>query len=182
MEDTKVIFLDRDGVINAITNGTYITDPRNLYLISGSGEAIKIINDLGYKIIVVTNQSIIGRKMGDHRTVRKLHEKLDTLLEQHNAIIDHYLYCFHHPDENCSCRKPKINMFKQAQAIYNIDIKNSWLIGDHRTDIEFGTTAGLNTALLKTGFGMLHINDAKPDFIFDDLKKAITYIKDNYNG
>jgi D-glycero-D-manno-heptose 1,7-bisphosphate phosphatase len=173
----KVVFLDRDGVINHLGRG-YLTKPDEMFLLPGSARAIKILNDLGIPVIVVTNQSIIGRGMADARILRKLHGKIDDLLyEETGAMIDWYLYATG-TDSNDSNRKPNIGMFEQAKVIYpGINISSSWVVGDNKTDIEFGQRVGLNTILVKSGHGMKYINECSPNYVVDGLIEAIKIIE-----
>ncbi len=171
-----IVFLDRDGVINKMGEG-YITDPKDLFLIPGSGKGIKILNDLGFKTIVVTNQSIVDRGDTNHKGVRRLHDRIDIMLEEFGAEIDHYLYAWGEKTKPCKLRKPGIGMYKIAKEMYDFDPANSWIVGDNKTDIEFGQTGGLNTILVRTGDGKIWEKQCEPDFVCENLLSAAKQIK-----
>ncbi len=151
------IFLDRDGTISKEVN--LLCKPEQLELIEGSAEAIKYINNKGYLAIIVTNQPVIARNLCDFETLDLIHAKLETLLGKKNAYLNAIYYCPHHPDSGypeerkefkikCNCRKPAPGMLLQAEKDWNIDLKNSFIIGDSLIDIEAGTNAGLKKSIL----------------------------------
>ena len=96
----------------------------------------------------------------------------------HNAHIDHYLYCFHDKKDKCTCRKPKIKMLRQAKLLYNFDPKECWMIGDNKSDIEFGQNSKMKTALVETGIGIENKELCNPDYVFKDLLDAATQIRE----
>lgn len=147
----KAVFLDRDGTINQY-NG-FITKPEELKLLKGAAEAVRIINDSGYLAIVVSNQPVIARGDCTKEQLKEIHNKMETELGKEGAYIDDLYYCPHHPDKGfagerpeykieCSCRKPKPGMLLQAAAKYNIDLKQSYMVGDSFRDVEAGLAAG----------------------------------------
>jgi len=147
----KCVFLDRDGTINKFNN--FITKPEDFELIEGAAEAIKMINSLGYLAIVITNQPVIARGEVDFETLDLIHMKMETDLGKHGAYIDDLFYCPHHPDKgfpgerpefkiNCDCRKPKPGLIFKAAEKYNIDILQSYMVGDDMRDINAGKNAG----------------------------------------
>lgn len=181
------IFLDRDGTINEDLN--FLSSPEQLVLIDGSAEAIREANDLGLKVIVFTNQSGIARGYFTEEDLHKIHKRLDELLAEKGAKIDAYYYCPHHPSEGngeykieCECRKPKDGMLQRASRERNIDLKNSFVIGDRCIDIQAGKTAGATTILVLTGYGKEEYEKCKdknfePDFIARNLKEAIDIVR-----
>ena len=147
----KAIFLDRDGTLNKYVG--FLRNIKDLELISGVCDAIKKINRSDYLAIVVTNQPVIARGEVTIKELDKIHNKLETLLGNEGAYIDALYYCPHHPDRGfegeikelkieCDCRKPKPGLFFLASEEYNIDLKNSWMIGDSENDIKAGEAAG----------------------------------------
>ena len=147
----KAIFLDRDGTINKHVG--FITRPEQLELIDSAAKAIKIINEAGYLAILITNQPVIARGEVTHEGLREIHNKLETLLGEEGAYLDAIYYCPHHPDcgfegeikelkIDCDCRKPKPGMILKAAEDYNIDLKESWMIGDSVADVLCGERAG----------------------------------------
>lgn len=154
----KAIFLDRDGTINKYVG--FLRDIRDFELIDGAADAIKMINQSGYLAIVVTNQPVIARGEVSLEELDNIHNKMETLLGESGAYVDAIYYCPHHPDKGfegerpeykkvCDCRKPKPGMLIKAEKEYNIDLKDSWMIGDGLNDIEAGQAAGCRCALLK---------------------------------
>jgi len=177
----KAVFLDRDGTINEEVN--YLSDPKDLKLLPGVAEAIRMFNEANYKVIIITNQSAIARGFLTVEKLNNIHEKLLKLLEEKGARIDAIYYCPHHPDEECECRKPKAGLILRASKEHNINIRMSYMIGDRLIDIEAGRNAGCKTVLVKTGYGGQELNkihfNSKPDFIADNLYTAAKMIWEN---
>lgn len=153
----KAIFLDRDGTINKYVGFLRKTD--EFELLPGVAEAIRKINESGYLAIVVSNQPVIARGEVTAAELDEIHKKMETLLGQGGAYIDALYYCPHHPDKgyegeivdlkiDCSCRKPKPGMLFQAAKDYNIDLNQSWMIGDSENDMKAGKNAGCRTLLV----------------------------------
>lgn len=156
----RAIFLDRDGTINKYVG--FLRDANKLELLPGVSEAVKMINCSGYLAIVVTNQPVVARGEVTYEQLGKIHDKMETLLGYGGAYLDAIYYCPHHPHKgypgevknlkiNCNCRKPKPGMLLQAALDYNIDLSQSWLIGDGENDIKAGKAAGCKTALISDG-------------------------------
>lgn len=148
----KAIFLDRDGTIN-IYKG-FLTKPEDFELIPGAAEAIRQINHSGYLCIVVSNQPIIARGDCTFQELQAIHDKMETLLGKEGAFVDAIYYCPHHPDKgfegerpdykyDCDCRKPKPGLLLQAANDWNIDLSESYMIGDSERDIQAGKNAGI---------------------------------------
>lgn len=153
----KAIFLDRDGTINKYVGFVRSTD--EFELIPGVEEAIKKINESGYLVIVVTNQPVIARGEVTKSELNEIHKKLETKLGYKGAYIDGLYYCPHHPHKgyegeiaefkiDCDCRKPKPGMLLKAAEDFNIDLEQSWMIGDGENDIKAGIAVGCKTVLL----------------------------------
>ena len=153
----KAIFLDRDGTINKYVG--FLRDINDFELLPGVTEAIRKINASGYLAIVVTNQPVIARGEVTFDQLQEIHNKMETLLGQEGAYLDAIYFCPHHPDKgfegevpelkiNCDCRKPKPGMLLKAAEDFNIDLSQSWMVGDGRNDIEAGQNAGCHTALI----------------------------------
>ena len=137
----RAIFLDRDGVLNK-DRSDYVKNIGELEIFPYVGKCIRQINKQGFLVIVITNQSAIGRKLITHNDVKNIHKFIQNFLEKSNAKIDAFYYCPHHPIDNCDCRKPKSGLLIKASHDFSIDLKNSWMIGDHDRDIESGLNAG----------------------------------------
>ena len=153
----KAIFLDRDGTINKYVG--FLTDIEKFELIDGVSEAIKKINHSEYLCIVITNQPVIARGEVTLEELDEIHNKMQTLLGKDGAYVDGLYYCPHHPDKgfvgerieykiNCECRKPKPGLILQAAKDFNIDLSQSWMIGDGKNDVLCGKNAGCKTALI----------------------------------
>lgn len=130
----KAIFLDRDGVINEHRND-YVKTPEEFQLISGVENWLKILSDLDFLLIIITNQSMIGRGISTLDNLNKIHSKMQNTFQSNGFKIDKIYFCPHTPEFDCDCRKPKTGLLKKAIQNFNIDVKNSWLIGDNYSDI-----------------------------------------------
>ncbi|MDO4939207.1 MAG: HAD-IIIA family hydrolase [Lachnospiraceae bacterium] len=182
----KAIFIDRDGTLNKYKG--FITDPEDIELEENAAEAVRLINESGYLAIVTTNQPVIARGECTREKLGEIHRKIKTLLGREGAYVDDIIYCPHHPDKGfegevpelkieCSCRKPKTGMIDRAASEYNIDVTQSWVVGDATIDIAFGKNAGCRTILVKTGVaGEDKKYDAAPDHIDLDLLEAVRRI------
>ena len=153
----KAIFLDRDGTINKYVG--FLRDIDEFELLEGALEAIKKINASGYLAIVVTNQPVIARGEVTVEELQQIHNKMETLLGNDGAFVDAIYYCPHHPDSGfegeipelkikCECRKPNPGMLLQAAEEFNIDLEQSWMVGDSHNDVLAGLRAGCKTAYI----------------------------------
>lgn len=165
----KIVFLDRDGTINVEKN--YLYKPEEFVFIPDAPEAIKLFNDNGYKVVVVTNQAGVARGYYTEEDVKKLHRYIDVQLVKYNAHIDNYIYCPHHPVNgvgvykcDCKCRKPNTAMLEACKDFYDIDKEKSWMIGDNKGDIGAGKNFGVNTILVGTGYGTQLITDGYDEY------------------
>ena len=156
-EKQRAIFLDRDGTINKYVG--FLRNIDEFELLSGVEEAVKLINSSGYLAIVVTNQPVIARGEVTEEELQSIHHKMETLLGAKGAYLDAIYYCPHHPHKgyegevpelkiDCSCRKPKPGLLLEAAQAFNIDLTESWMIGDSESDIKAGKVAGCKTALI----------------------------------
>ncbi|MHA1193404.1 MAG: D-glycero-beta-D-manno-heptose 1,7-bisphosphate 7-phosphatase [Promethearchaeota archaeon] len=181
-DKNKAIFLDRDGVINKEVS--HLSDPDKFVFLEGSIEALKIFKDLDYLLIVITNQAGIARGLFNEETLSKIHEKMKRILNENNMILDDIFYCPHHPEftGSCDCRKPKPGMIFSAREKYNINLNESFMVGDTLGDIEAGFNAKCKTILVMTGYGKEEkrkIDKVKPDFIFNNLLEFAKNLKLN---
>jgi D-glycero-D-manno-heptose 1,7-bisphosphate phosphatase len=153
----RAVFLDRDGTINVEKD--YLYQLHDFEFIDGVADAIRLLNDSGYFVVVVTNQSGVARGYYTEEDVELLHRHIDAELEKTGARVDAWLYCPHHPDGRgsyslpCDCRKPLPGMLKEAARRYDIDLESSVMIGDKLADIGAGISAGCRTILVRTGYG-----------------------------
>lgn len=142
----RAVFLDRDGVIN-IDSG-YVGNIEDFVFIDGVFEALKKLQEKGFLLIIVTNQSGIARGYYSEKEFLKLSEYMKKELKKAGVTITDIFYCPHHPNEQCSCRKPEPQMILDAAKKYNIDLASSWLVGDKISDIEAGKRAGIKNLIL----------------------------------
>ncbi len=175
----KAIFLDRDGTLNKYVG--FLRNIEEFELLPGVTEAIKKINASGYLAIVVTNQPVIARGEVTYDELEEIHNKMETLLGQEGVYVDAIYYCPHHPHKGyegeipelkfeCECRKPKPGMLLQAAKDFNIDLTQSWMIGDGENDVAAGCAAGCKTALLQAQVeNREHIADYGQDMTVESL-------------
>jgi len=177
------VFLDRDGVINE--DSSYIKTDEEFILYSFAAKAIKQLNRAGFLVIVVTNQSVIACGLCSEEMLKKIHNKMETLLGRQGAYVDKIYYCPHHPDKHvskeattlkveCSCRKPKPGMILQATKDVAIDLSQSFLIGDSERDIQSAHAAGVTAIGVKTGNAVQ--GKTKPEYICKNLEDAVELI------
>lgn len=171
----KAIFLDRDGVINKQVDDLYKIS--QFKLLTGTTQAIKKINNSDFLAIIISNQPVVAKKLCSIRDIEEIHKKMETLLSQKGAKLDAVYYCPHHPDYDikCFCRKPEIGLLRNAEKDFNIDLKNSYLIGDSFRDILCARDAGLTSICVKTGHGCRGTN-VKPDYLFRNLFQAVNFV------
>ena len=146
-----------------------------LRFFSYTDEAVKLLKENGFQIIVVTNQSGIGREIYTENDMHTIHEKIQ---EDLTEKLDAFYFCPHLPDEGCVCRKPNLGMIEQAMRDFAIDFENSWMIGDKILDVELGFNAKIKSALVKTGYGEKSVEDLerKPEIIAETLLEAVLKI------
>ena len=170
----KTIFLDRDGVINKDIN--YLHKIDDFEFIDGIFDVCLYFQNLGYKIIIITNQSGISRGYYTESDYQKLTQWMLEQFQYKNVNILDVFHCPHGPDSTCDCRKPKPGMLIEAKITYNIDMEKSWMIGDKERDIRAANDAGIiNTILVRGGHKIDEYNsDAK--FIIDSLQQSIKLI------
>lgn len=179
------VFLDRDGVINHDSDA-YIKAPDEFHFIPKSPDAIALLNAGGFDVMLITNQSAVGRGMISARTLDAVFKKMLHGVAQAGGRIKDIFFCPHTPSQGCGCRKPKPGMILQAVARHGIDLKKTLMVGDSAKDIECGKRAGCaKTILVKTGNGekalaTLTRKGMAPDFIAKDLYGAARWITDNF--
>jgi D-glycero-D-manno-heptose 1,7-bisphosphate phosphatase len=190
----KAVFLDRDGVINeliyyeemGIIDSPFTTEQFKLF--PDAGKAIKKLKKLGFTIVVVSNQPGIAKNTFSMETFDKIRKKMKRELKKQGTTVDAEYYCFHHPygkikkyTQICDCRKPKPGLLMQAAKDHNIDLSNSWMVGDGITDIQAGQAAGCKTILIgrmKCDFcKMMQDVKVQPNYIAPNLYKAALIIE-----
>jgi D-glycero-D-manno-heptose 1,7-bisphosphate phosphatase len=174
------VFLDRDGTINVEKNHIYhISDWE---WIAGAKESLCRFKAAGFAVIIVSNQSGIARCMYTHDDVNHLHEQVIQQLDSDQPVIDAIYFCPHHPDFGshtaCECRKPEPGMLLRAAADLNIDLENSWIVGDKLSDLEAGVVVGVRAILVRTGHGAgQEANVAPCTQVMDNLFEAALFIE-----
>lgn len=192
----RAVFLDRDGVINELIyypEHGIIDSPftvEQFRFLSGVGEAINKFHELGYKVVLISNQPGIAKGHMSQETFEKITEKMKTELARSGAFLDAEYYCFHHPEAkigkfktDCICRKPSPGLLFQAAKDMNLDLSQSWMVGDGLTDIQAGKDAGVKTILvgrMKCELCLLMDEQGyRPDAICSNLTKVASTIEIN---
>ena len=177
----KVVFLDRDGVINR-DSPNYIKSWSEFEFLPGSLEALKKLTMNGFVVMVITNQSVIHRKMISLKALEHIHDMMKKTVLSRGGDIRDIFFCPHIPEDQCDCRKPNTGLILKAQEKHRIDLKSSIMVGDSAKDIECARNAGCGTVILvKTGNGALAEKQLKekmirPDVIVQDLLAAADWI------
>ena len=178
------VFLDRDGTV--IEEVGYLNRLDRVALFPWSVDAVRVLNEAGFLVIVVTNQAGVARGYFDEALVNDAHALIESRLNAGRARIDAYYYCPHHPDGAveayrvaCDCRKPQAGMLLRAAREHDIDLARSFVVGDRWLDIRMGQAAGAKTVLVRTGYGLEE--EAQPDgvvadLVADDLMEASAWI------
>jgi D-glycero-D-manno-heptose 1,7-bisphosphate phosphatase len=170
----KTIFLDRDGVINKDTG--YIHKIQDFEFIDGVFEACQYFQSIDYKIIIITNQSGIGRGYYSENDFEKINNWMLNEFEQKGISILDVFHCPHLPSSKCNCRKPKPGMILKAQSKYNIDMNNSWLIGDKEDDIIAANNAGIYKTILVKSENKTNEIKSNTKYILDSIKDSTKII------
>jgi UDP-glucose 4-epimerase len=175
--DRRVIILDRDGTLNPDPTPGYINDPDRLSLFPGVGEALGKLKAAGYTLVLATNQSGVGRGLITPQELEAVHIRLQELLLPFAAQIDYFAMCIHHPDSDCACRKPKIELIQRASGDLKFKIEDAIYIGDRPTDLRLAENCGAAGAVLvRTGHGSeteahLDRNSKMVVEVYDGLKE-----------
>jgi D-glycero-D-manno-heptose 1,7-bisphosphate phosphatase len=173
----RFVLLDRDGTINEDCN--YLSDPQRVRLLPGAAPALRELQNMGLGLVVITNQSGVGRGYFDHSRLELIHRRLIELLAAEGIRLDGVYFCPHKPDDDCSCRKPRTGLPERAAAELGFDLKTSFVIGDKTSDVEMGRNCGATTLLVRTGHGSRVAANANApfDYIAEDLPDAVRIIR-----
>lgn len=177
----KAVFLDRDGVINR-DSASYVKNWSEFEFLPRSIEAIRLLTSEGFTLFVITNQSIISRRMASRDDLEHIHAMMKSAIGAGGGRIQDIFYCPHTPDEDCGCRKPRPGLIHMAQEAYGIDLQAAAMVGDNAKDIECARNAGCGRAILvRTGNGAeagksLSNRGILPDHIASDLYDAATWL------
>ena len=169
-EPQKAAFIDRDGTL--IEEVNFLSSVEDLRVFPYTLEALKLLKDAGFLVIVLTNQSGIGRGIVEEQAMHAIHDAMQLQLD---GMIDAFYFCPHLPCDGCTCRKPALGMIESAASDYSIDLDGSWMIGDKKIDVETGRNAGIRSAMVMTGYGRAHskLLETKPDVLAEDLLAAV---------
>jgi histidinol-phosphate phosphatase family protein len=182
----RAVFLDRDGTL--VPDKDSLRNAEGLELLPGAAEAVRELNHHGWRTVVITNQPVIAKGWCSEEELQRMHHKLETLLGLEHAFLDRIYFCPHHPDKgfpgerpelkiDCDCRKPKTGMIQRAVTDLNIDLAQSWLIGDTTTDLQTARNAGVRSILVRTGYGGKDgKHPAQPGHTFNDLSEAAEFV------
>ena len=174
----RVVLLDRDGTINEEIG--YVLRPEELRLLPGSLEALRGLRELGLGLVVVTNQSPIGRGMLSEEGLGAIHDRLRELLAEGGVTLDAIEHCPHRPEDGCACRKPATGMVDRAARALGFDPAEGWVVGDHAGDMRLGRAVGARTILVLSGHGEEERAgaEASADHVVADLRAAAHVIRD----
>lgn len=169
----KAVFLDRDGTL--IEEVNFLSKVQDLRFFPYTDSAVSRLKKNGFLVIVLTNQSGVARGLFEDDAVHAIHEAIQANLSHK---IDAFFHCPHMPDAGCGCRKPSTGMVEKALERFDIDLADSWMIGDKALDVVLGQNAGMRTVLVKTGYGAEHLDSLpKPaDVVARDLSEAVDAI------
>ncbi len=174
------MFLDRDGTLNY--DPGYLRVAAELKLLAGVGPSLARLKRAGARLVVVTNQSGVGRGIITLKDLEAIHARLQGLLEQEDAALDAIYFCPHHPDDGCRCRKPNVGMVERAVSELQLDLRRAYLIGDHARDIQLATRVGAKAILIATALvdaqslEKLKVEQAMPDAVVKSMAKAVDWI------
>lgn len=175
------VFLDRDGTV--IREKNYLSKIKDLRLLSGAVAGMKLLKKAGYKLVLITNQSGIGRGYFTEAKLKKIHVRLAEMLKEKGAPLDAIYYCPHLPDDECACRKPKLGLIRKAGKRLNLDLKRSFSVGDHPGDFLLGQNMGGKGIFVLTGHGRKEFRNlrrredgARPDRVERNLLSAARWI------
>ncbi|MDD5665662.1 MAG: D-glycero-beta-D-manno-heptose 1,7-bisphosphate 7-phosphatase [Candidatus Omnitrophica bacterium] len=172
----RVIFLDRDGVINKYPGDrAYVTSLRKFKFLPGAKKAISFLSKAGFKIFVASNQAGVGRGMYSQRTLDRITAYMLEEVKKAGGHIDKVYYCTHRKDAGCSCRKPRPGMLKKAAREFNLSLKNAYFVGDTDRDIHTAHNAGCKPILVTCGANKGD-GSILPDLVFDNLLEAAKYL------
>lgn len=168
----RAVFFDRDGTLNEDLG--YVGRVEDLILFPDATKSIKLLNDKGFLVFVVSNQSGVGRGFFPQKAVEVLHEKMGEVFFKEGASIDGFYYCPHHPDKGCCCRKPSPQMVLAAAKTHDVSLKESYFVGDKISDVKTGLAAGCKTVLIAGD--PQEVDFAKPQFVASNLSEATNWI------
>jgi D-glycero-D-manno-heptose 1,7-bisphosphate phosphatase len=177
MKRRRFVVLDRDGTV--IVERHYLSDPEQVELIPGAAEGLRRLAAYGLGLVLLTNQSAVGRGWLGLDTLEEVHRRMKQLLEREDVRLAGIYVCPHAPDEGCNCRKPLAGLLERAAAELDFAPAECFVIGDKACDIDLGRRAGATTFLVRTGYGaeLAAAGAASADYVVDDLAAAAKMIE-----
>ncbi len=178
--DGVAVFLDRDGTLNRDTG--YVKAPEELELLPHAAQAVARLNRTGARVVLITNQSGIGRAKFSHEDLERVHQRLRTLLSGKGATLDAIYYCSHHPQDGCACRKPETALIDRAVEELGLDLSRAYMVGDQKRDIDLGRKVAARSILVTTGptsresLNNLDTEGRRPDYVASSLGEAVEWI------
>ena len=176
----RAVFLDRDGTL--CEEMGYLNHISRLHIFPFAAEAIRRLNDAGWPVIVVSNQSGVSRKIFPETLVEQVHQRIAAELAAQGARVDAFYYCPHQKADRCACRKPMPGLIVRAAMDHGLEPEGSWMVGDRHADLELGHAVGARTILVLTGYGRGDYEwhhaewPRQPERVADDLRGAVDII------
>ena len=179
----KVIFIDRDGVINKDPGGwtehSYVTRWADFHFLPGTLEALGILKKSGLRVVIISNQAGVGRKLFSREDLDRVTVRMLEAISRHGGTIENIYYCLHKKEDNCNCRKPKTGMLENAIDMYEVKPRETYFVGDSIVDVEAGAKLGFETVFVLSGKTSLEESrkwPIKPDHVFKDLLETARWI------
>ena len=175
--ERRFVVLDRDGTL--IVEKHYLSHPDAVELVPGAGEALRRLAALGLGLVVVTNQSGVGRGLFSDEVLARIHARLESLLAEEGVRLAGIYACPHHPDLDCACRKPRTALLERAAREHGFESHRVFVVGDLASDVELGRAVGATTVLVRTGHGAREVDAGRvrPDHVVSDLAEAAELIE-----
>jgi D-glycero-D-manno-heptose 1,7-bisphosphate phosphatase len=170
----RFVLLDRDGTLNE--EKEYLSNPDQLVLVAGAGVALRKLQEAGFGIVIITNQSGIARGYFDVAQLDRIHARLREMLLEFGVELDGIYYCPHEPDDHCDCRKPLPGLVHRAARAHGFLPDEAWMIGDKEVDVQVGRAVRAKCILVRTGYGRGFEKQTVADFVVNDLAEAVDVI------
>jgi len=182
MSRRRFVLLDRDGTI--IVEKHYLSDPDGVELIEGAASGLRKLAELGLGLVVVTNQSAIGRGLLELERLEEIHRRMLDQLRAQGVRLEGIYFCPHHPDDGCGCRKPLTGLVQRAAEHLHFDAEQSFVVGDAAGDVDLGRALGATTLLVRTGHGAAADAQVceRADYVVADLREAADVIAGLLSG
>ena len=176
----KVVILDRDGTI--VIDRHYLSDAARLEFLPGAAEGLRSMHEQGYRLIVISNQSGVGRGLFSLGSLHQMNERLQEMIQMSGARLERIYCCPHSPEEHCECRKPNTQLLMDAASELGFDPSRAIVIGDKRSDVEFGKRVGAVTMLVSAGRSSGEPDSAAADYVVRDLQQAAAVLRSRDRG